>query len=159
MRIRPLAEADAEALPSLVAGLNEAMGDPVGAFTAAHARAHILAPGAALRCLVAEEGGALIGYAFWHFAYESAYAAPGGHVSDLFVAEPARGRGVGEALLSAVAAAIRAEGGEYFWLTTLAPNHAARGFYRSRLIETEGVVAYALVHDDFADWAERGGAA
>ena len=59
MRIRPLAEADAEALPPLVAGLNEAMGDPVGAFTAAHARAHILAPGAGLRCLVAEESSSM----------------------------------------------------------------------------------------------------
>jgi GNAT superfamily N-acetyltransferase len=63
-----------------------------------------------LECLVAEEAGALKGYALFYPTYSSFRTQPMMWLEDLFVLPATRGRGVGRALLAAVAEAALARG-------------------------------------------------
>ena len=142
---------DAASLVALVDALNLHEGDPRGHFDEAAVQRDVLAPDAPLNCVVADDAGALIGYAFWHFAYETAYAARGAHVVDLYVAEGNRGTGVGRGLLAAVAHQTKSKGGDYLWLTAYRSNAKARAFYRAVMNDEEdGIVAYALTGEPFA---------
>lgn len=90
-----------------------------------HYREHVFAT---CRVLVAEEGGAVTGF----------LAVDGeGFVAALFVAGPARRRGVGAALLDA-AKALRPEG---LTLWTFAANAGARRFYARRGFVEAGATA------------------
>jgi GNAT superfamily N-acetyltransferase len=60
------------------------------------------------RALIAEWGGELAGYAFF-FPFYSTFAGPGMFLEDLFVRAQFRGKNVGKALLSRVAAIAVAE--------------------------------------------------
>lgn len=122
-----------------------------GHLTAEKAARDLLGADAALEAIVAELEGAMIGFAFWHPAYETCYAARGGFVSDLYVREAHRGTGVGKALMQAVARASAAKGGEFLWLTAYARNDEGRRFYKRLMdVEESGLVAYALTGDRFA---------
>lgn len=159
MRVRAPADADAAELVRMVDELNLHEGDPVGHFTEAHARADVIGPDAPVSALVAEGAGGLAGYIFWHFAYETAWAARGGFVSDLYVRPRFRGCGVGRALMEGAARAVAAEGGVFLWLTAYAANAGARRFYaRIADIEEEGVVAYAITDEAFRRLARAGAA-
>lgn len=70
-----------------------------------------------------------IGYAMHHIAYESAYAAKGRYLSDLFVSPSARGLGAGRALMRAVARRADAEGGAFIWWVTTQSEGAAHRLY------------------------------
>jgi len=59
-----------------------------------------------------DSSGAPAGMAIYFASYSTWRAAPGVYLEDLFVREPARGRGVGTALLAALARETRALGGE-----------------------------------------------
>ncbi|MFN3261384.1 MAG: GNAT family N-acetyltransferase [Pikeienuella sp.] len=142
----PRAE-DAAALAALADGLSAHEGDPTGNFTAETALRDVIAPGAPVRCLVAEGAGGLEGFVFWHFAYETAYAARGAFVSDLFVSEARRGAGIGRALLSAVARAVKAEGGEFISLTAFRRNERACRFYRSLMEEEPGLTLFFVAEE------------
>ncbi|MEX2520195.1 MAG: GNAT family N-acetyltransferase [Paracoccaceae bacterium] len=142
--------ADAAALAALVEGLNGHQGDPTGNFTAEKALRDVITPGAPLSCIVAEEAGRLTGFAFWHFAYEAAYAARGGFITDLYVEETRRGSGLADALLRAAARRIKTDGGEYLWLTTHRTNERARAFYRKHMTEEGHVVVEFAAWDQFA---------
>ena len=144
--IRPPRPEEAEALAAMADALSAHEGDPTGGFTADHARRDVLAEGAPLRALVAEGAEGLDGFLFWHFAYETAHGARGGFVSDLFVREDARGRGVGRALLRAAARAVKAGGGEFLQLTALRRNAAALAFYGKVMEEDLKVTVF------FAAW-------
>ena len=93
--------------------------------------------------LGASEGEKLAGYAclYWHFS--SLIAAETVLMNDLFVAEPARGRGVGRALIDASAAVARERGAAYLEWATAPSNIAAQRLYdrtgatRSEWIEYE----------------------
>ena len=76
---------DAHDLAAMVDELNAHEGDPTGHFTPDRAFEDVIAPGAPVSCLLAEEEGALVGYAFWHFGYETAWAARGSYLADLYV--------------------------------------------------------------------------
>ena len=145
--IRPPRAEDAAALAALVDGLAAHEGDPVGNFTAEAALRDVIAPGAPVRSLVAEGPEELEGFVFWHFAYETAYAARGAFLSDLFVAEARRGAGVGRALLSAVARAVKAEGGEFISLTAFRRNERACRFYRSLMEEEPGLRLFFVAEE------------
>lgn len=144
---RPPTSADAAPLAGLVEDLHLVEGDPTGNFTAETALHDVIAPGAPISALVAEEAGALIGFAFWHVAYESAYAMRGGYVSDFHVIAAKRGSGLAEQLLRAVARAVKAEGGAFIWLTAHRTNARARAFYRKHMTEEPDHVVL-----EFAAW-------
>ncbi len=83
--------------------------------------------------LVAERDGRIVGYACVYRRYVSDELddPPGemGYLSDLVVADAARGAGVGRALLEAAEAEVRAIGGDTVRLSVLAGNERAREIY------------------------------
>jgi ribosomal protein S18 acetylase RimI-like enzyme len=74
--------------------------------------------------LVAEEDGEAVGT-----VYSNLSSPHFGFVFGLYTRPPARGRGVGRALMRSIAATLRDEGRRYVVLSVDAPNEAARAFY------------------------------
>lgn len=66
-----------------------------------------------LNILVAEEIGALIGFAAWTRSYDLDHCVSGGEVLDVYVTPGRRGQAVAVALLAAAAHEIRRVGGSY----------------------------------------------
>jgi GNAT superfamily N-acetyltransferase len=91
--------------------LNDHVGIHGRPFTPERICADAFGPQAAFTPLVAELDGAVVGYAFFSLGYNTDFAARSMWLHDLFVAPAARGRGVGYALMTAVAAeTVRAAG-------------------------------------------------
>ncbi len=84
----------------------------------------------AAEALIAERGGEVAGYALFFSTFSSFLAAEGVWLEDLFVRPAHRGAGVGRALLAAVAARLRARGGQRLEWAALDWNELALGFYR-----------------------------
>jgi GNAT superfamily N-acetyltransferase len=79
---------------------------------------------------VAEASGAIIGYALYFFTYSTFLAQPSLYLEDLFVHPDARGRGVGERFMRALAKEAVAHGCGRFEWTVLDWNVDAQKFYR-----------------------------
>jgi ribosomal protein S18 acetylase RimI-like enzyme len=157
LTIAPARPPDAADLARLMRGLNAHEGDPVGHATEAAMLRDVCAEGRAVDGLIARLGGAAVGMALFHPAYEAPYAARGSFVTDLFVAPEARRRGVGRALLAEAARTTAARGGTYLWLTALGRNAGARAFYRAVCdVEDDDIVVFALTRERFADLAREG---
>ena len=94
--------------------------------------------------LGARAEGRLLGYAclFWHFS--SLQAEEVVLLNDLYVEEDARGRGVGRALIEAVAAVTRERGAPFVEWVTAPENHAAQRLYDSTGAERSEWIAYEL---------------
>jgi GNAT superfamily N-acetyltransferase len=112
-----------------------------------------------VEALLAEDAdGAPLGFALTYATYSTFLGRPGIHIEDLFVVPEARGRGVGGALLKAVAAlAVERGAGRLEW-DVLDWNEPALGFYR-RLggRPVEGWTGYRLTGDDLLRAAAEGG--
>jgi len=72
--------------------------------------ADLFGGGTPLECLVAEQAGALLGYAIYYPTYSTFRTQPMMWLEDLFVLPAARGAGLGRALLAAVARAALERG-------------------------------------------------
>lgn len=140
----------------LVDALNELHGDPRGHFDRVAAERDLFGPNRVLSGAVAQRGAASVGVILWCFAYESAYAARGAYVSDIFIEESARGLGLGQALLAHAAARVKAEGGVFLWWTSADWNDAARGFYTRLGASDVPVKAHALTFEAFDALAAQG---
>lgn len=103
-----------------------------------------LAPSEDGMLLGARMGEELAGYAclYWHFT--SLLAAETVLMNDLFVAEPARGRGVGRALIEASAVVARERGAAYLEWATAPSNIAAQRLYDSTGATRSEWVEYEL---------------
>lgn len=88
--------------------------------------------------------GQLVGYAclYWHFS--STEAVETVLMNDLYVAEGARGRGVGRALIEATAEVARERGAAYVEWATAPDNHTAQRLYDSTGAERSEWVSYEL---------------
>jgi GNAT superfamily N-acetyltransferase len=95
--------------------------------------AALFGPRPAAEVLLAERGAdsQALGYALFFPTFSSFLASTGLWLEDLFVLPAHRGQGVGRALLGAVAALVRARGGERLEWAALDWNEPALGFYRS----------------------------
>jgi GNAT superfamily N-acetyltransferase len=80
--------------------------------------------------LMAEQGGAVVGYLMYHFGYWPADAAPSLHVVDLFVRPAARKRGVARGLMEEALAVLSKRGGQRLLWTVWDQNQAAMAFYQ-----------------------------
>lgn len=121
--IRAAGEGDAAVVLRGLQALAGAMGDPFRATPAQVA--------AGLRCgaLRAELAGDL-GLALWSPFLSTTRGAMGAYVSDLWVADAARGQGIGQRLLAAVRDRAAGEFGAVFLrLAVYDDNPAARRFY------------------------------
>ena len=94
--------------------------------------ADVLRDGFGLRpcfeCLLAEAGGEAVGIAIHRPAYSTFDGRPGLYVEDLFVAESARGLGIGRLLMARLAVLARERGCSRMSLSVLHWN-PARAFY------------------------------
>lgn len=94
-----------------------------------------------MHALVAEAEGQLIGLTHYLFHRTTVAIGPNCYLQDLFTAEAARGRGVGEALIRAVYAdAAKAGVARVYWQTH-ATNVTAQRLY-DRLAEKSGFIVY-----------------
>ena len=93
--------------------------------------ATLFGPRPAAEVLFAELAGEPVGFALFFTSYSTFLAKPGIYLEDLFVEPAARGRGVGLALLSALARiAVERHYGRFEW-AVLDWNAPAIEFYRS----------------------------
>jgi GNAT superfamily N-acetyltransferase len=154
--VRPAKPSDADVLAGLVKQLNAHQNDPTENFDAAAALRDTVGSDAAVQALIAELDQVPVGYAFLLPSYESAHAARGLYVTDFFVTEPARDRGVGRALVAACAASARRQGKNFLWWVSKAWNVDAQAFYRKLGAVEEPVMAHALTFAKFDAIADEG---
>jgi GNAT superfamily N-acetyltransferase len=143
--IRPVAAADfAQWLP-LWDGYNASYGREGPSALAAEITREtwlrFLDPGEPVHALVAEARGQLLGLAHYLFHRSTIRIEPVCYLQDLYTTGNARGRGVGRALIGAVAARARAAGTPRLYWQTHESNHAARRLY-DRVAERSGFIVY-----------------
>lgn len=109
-----------------------------------------------LELLVAERGGALVGYALHSVIYETMVAERGRYLSDLYVAPEARGCGVARALIGRIAAIAQAEGGGHVWWLAAPSNRTARVLYEKISDHEDTVISYAVYGPNFRRMARDG---
>jgi GNAT superfamily N-acetyltransferase len=94
-------------------------------------RATLFGARPAAEVLIAELAGAAVGFALFFPSYSTFLARPGLYLEDLFVDPAARGRGVGVALMSALARIAVSRGYGRFEWSVLDWNQPALDFYAS----------------------------
>ena len=106
--------------------------------------ARFLSPSDDGAILVARDGEEIRGYAclYWHLS--SLAAAETVLMNDLFVAEEARGQGVGRALIEASAAVARERGAAWLEWVTAPDNTRAQALYDSTGAERSEWIEYEL---------------
>jgi len=105
-------------------------GGPPSPFTAAAFRRDGFGARPAFRCLLAEWRGAVVGYALHYPDYDTDRLVRSVYLADLYVENTARRRGIGGALMAAVAHAGRGHGAATMHWGVLRSNDRARRFYR-----------------------------
>ena len=97
----------------------------------AQLRATLFGAQPAAEVLIAEQAGAAVGFALFFTSYSTFLAKPGLYLEDLFVRPPARGAGIGAALMVKLAKiCIERDYGRFEW-SVLDWNEPALKFYRS----------------------------
>jgi GNAT superfamily N-acetyltransferase len=146
--IRAATPADAAALATMLRAINDEPG----------LRPELISPDSVLRDLIedpralvllAEQAGEAVGFATAHASYDSGHSRWGMFLNDLYVAPQARRRGIGRALVGAVAAAARAEGGSFVWWNADAGDDLALRFHTTLGAETAHVTDFLLAGDAF----------
>jgi L-amino acid N-acyltransferase YncA len=97
--------------------------------------------------LLAESDDQALGYVLFSQSYDTEHAARGIYVNDLYVVPEAHRRGIGRALMAAVARACLADGGRYLFWHALKRNAAGRAFYGRIGAREEAVVTLSLQPD------------
>jgi GNAT superfamily N-acetyltransferase len=113
----------------------------------------------AVEALIAEQrgSGATIGYAMFFPTFSTFLASTGVWLEDLFVRPAHRRGGVGRLLLAALAARMRARGGERLEWAALDWNEPALNFYRGLGARTMSEwITHRLTGDELERLAEEG---
>jgi GNAT superfamily N-acetyltransferase len=147
---------DAAILVRLVHQFEREEGKSATRLTAADVLAHGFGERPRFRVLVAEDASRVLGYAMFYPSYDSEHAARGFYLQDLFVVPEARRRGVGRALMAAVARACQADGGCYLFWNAHESNHDGRAFYERIGARQEPVVTFSLQPDALRRLAAKG---
>jgi len=95
-------------------------------------------------CLLAELDGEAVGFALFFHNYSTFEGRNGIYLEDLFVAERARGLGVGRQLLARVAALVRERGGRRLELWVLDWNPAREFYHRIGLTHQSDWLPYRV---------------
>jgi GNAT superfamily N-acetyltransferase len=143
--IRPIKQADFQQWKSLWDGYNAFYGRS-GSTALSDATTHItwsrfFDASEPMHALVAEQAGQLLGLAHFLFHRSTISIAPTCYLQDLFTEEPARGKGVGRALIEHVYQLARQAGsGRVYWLTH-ETNDMAMKLY-DKVAEKSGFIVY-----------------
>jgi GNAT superfamily N-acetyltransferase len=157
LQVRRAERGDADVLAALGRELNMQQGDPSTHFTAEAVRRDGFAEPPRFEAWVANVDGQTVGYALVvPAAYETGYAKAGVYVQDVFVLPEARQRGVGRALMAAVAADARRRGFEFVWWASRTWNRESHAFFRKLASVEEPVIAFAAFGDQFTKLADEG---
>jgi GNAT superfamily N-acetyltransferase len=95
-------------------------------------------------CLLAEADGEAVGMAIHRPSYSTFDGRRGLYVEDLFVADSARGRGLGRALIEAVYEKAEAAGASRVYWLTQSSNTQARALY-DKVADNLGFIQYRKV--------------
>ena len=128
--LRPAEPRDTEAIVGLIRGLAEfeKLGHLVEA-TPETLRPQLFGPRPAAEAMVAEGDAGLVGFALFFTNFSTFLARPGIYLEDLYVEPAARGQGIGQALLVALARlAVERGCGRFEW-SVLDWNENAIRFY------------------------------
>ncbi|MDR3792779.1 MAG: GNAT family N-acetyltransferase [Terracidiphilus sp.] len=130
--IRKAKKADVPQILSFIRGLAEyeRLSDAV-VITEADLERDGFGPHPYFECLIAEQDTVPAGFALYFFNYSTFAGRPGIYLEDLFVCPELRGRGIGKALLSRVAAVAVENGCARFEWSVLDWNQPAIDFYSS----------------------------
>ncbi len=130
--IRPAVAADVPVIAQLIRELAEyeRLAHAV-AFDERQLREHLFGPRPYAEVLLAEDGGAVVGFALFFHNYSTFRGQPGIYLEDLFVKPGCRGMGFGKALLAALArVAVERGCGRVEW-SVLKWNEPSIRFYES----------------------------
>src|SRR5438067_11404350 len=130
--IRPATPADVPTVARLIRALAEyeRLSHAV-VLDEARLREHLFGPRPFCEVLLAEDAGAVVGFALFFHNYSTFRGQPGIYLEDLFVEPAARGRGHGKALLRALAKlAVQRDCGRLEW-AVLNWNEPSIDFYRA----------------------------
>jgi GNAT superfamily N-acetyltransferase len=148
--------ADIPAIAAMARELNALHGDPARHLTRARVRRDGFGRRRSFDAFVAEFADLPAGFALVVDAYESGWAISGLYVHAIHVIESRRRRGIGSALLAAVAAEAERRGCGYVWTTAAPWNKRAHAFYRATRAEEERVLAYSWAGARFRRLARAG---
>ncbi len=106
------------------------------------------------RChlLVAKAGEKIIGFILFYAGYDLSSDAYGFHLADICVDEPYRHKGVGKALMQALAQQAQHESREWVSLTALKHNQLAQHFYAKCGFEKVAVDFFAAGETTLQTW-------
>lgn len=142
LAVRPIRRADRREWAVLWQGYNEFYERTVPPRVTARTFARFLARGGAVRALVAEDGGHLVGLVHYIFHPSTSLSGPTCYLQDLFTAAGARRRGVGRALIAAVYDRASRNGAERVYWHTHETNARAIRLYEKVATRT-GFIVYA----------------
>lgn len=151
INIRPALPEDAAALNRALGQLSADMGDKHRATDADVAR-FCFGPSPVFHALLAETAdGGIVGVAAYSPFFSTVYGAVGIYVSDLWVADQARGRKLGQRLLAAVrTAGLKAWDARFIRLNVYHDNPRALAFYtRIGFVAASGTQYLTLAGDAF----------
>ena len=97
-----------------------------------------------VHALVAERGGKLLGLTHYLFHRSTTASEPTCYLQDLFTSAPARGEGVGRALIKSVYAQAGLAGSSRVYWQTHETNHTAMQLY-DKVAEKSGFVVYRRI--------------
>ena len=127
--VRDATPADVAAVRALTAEWDETDPGPAPAQRREIEAADIASPGGACVTLVAEEGGAVVGFLLHATAYDLWSRTRGANLLEVYVARAVRRRGVGRALLAELARRTLAGGGRWISWTMARTNASGHAFY------------------------------
>jgi GNAT superfamily N-acetyltransferase len=145
MEVRTASEEDIPALMPLMRGYCDFYeANPPDAGLVEMAQALIAATDDQGMLLVAEDGGAVIGFAAVGWKWSSLRGARIAVLEDLFVATEARGKGAADALIEECATRARANGAPVVTWLTAPDNHRAQAVYNRVGGTSEAFLEYEL---------------
>lgn len=130
LRIREAEESDCPAIAEMANDLARETGSGDGGMTALRVERDLLGSGR-YGLTLGECDGRPAGYALFTTTYETAQAAHGLYLSDLYVDRDARRRGLARGLMADLAARCRSQGGDFIWWIVMPGNQEAEAFYAS----------------------------
>ena len=147
--IRRAVASDAAIVSDMGRALARHLGDPDQHFTPQAVERDFFGPAPAGTLLVAEVESQAVAYALLLPAYESAWAARGVFLSDIYVRPEFRRRGVGRALVVQAAREANQNGGSFVWWVTPQNNIEAQTFYERVSNISQPNIAFAATFECF----------
>jgi ribosomal protein S18 acetylase RimI-like enzyme len=145
VKVRRARIEDSAAILEMASALNRYEGKPPTPLTAEDLARHMFGRRRILTCILAELDGAIVGYAAYQSSFDMETGSSGLYMSDLFVRESARRRGVGRALMEWLAQEALRRGGAWLGWGVMKSNAEAQAFYRAIGGGPVGVEIYSVV--------------